>query len=434
MTIVLPTFVTGQPFSASQMNQLSETLRAIKAVADRPRVPFTETLAPNTGYIQHAYDTLQYQISGSLTVTYNGNSLGSLSGSGTVSLASLGLTVGAIYIVTITGSGTLQYLSEVYQPTYSAPPTFANGTTLTATNLNALVDRTDTLINLAQTAPGAFPYIYKNQSSWNRGDSEIIVYRGWMRYTADLIECRFFHSAQASATDRQKSRIKLIINGTEEFSRQRGGAVPSGWTVELTAGDGTVSGSNVRGEFVTAVEDIFLYSLTLGNIYLFEIRQDGTGTNHGMDLKSEIFWLGASAPPSGATAPFWADPPTWAEDGTNISAARLNLYRDAINYLFPGSGTETSPVYYDNYVQFATPETKRFMRHFKKYAALVYDGEGTVQAYLNLRGSKGNSYGLTTKDGVAWTDLDKIPNFYYGDYYMIDDVIAAFEVDDVNQL
>lgn len=64
MAIVLPTFVNGQPFSASQMNVLSEVLRSVKAIADKPRHPFREAGAGATGYIQHQQDTLEYRISG----------------------------------------------------------------------------------------------------------------------------------------------------------------------------------------------------------------------------------------------------------------------------------------------------------------------------------------------------------------------------------
>jgi len=427
---VMPTFSTGQPFSASLMNDLSQWLRTLKAIADMERVPFQYATGGDTGYIQHAYDDLDWDIAtAAVTISYGGQSLGSLGpGTGTFDLSTLGTppTVGQVYTLTTSGSGTIRYLSERYDPTYTAMSAFVDTNTLTAAELNAISDRTDELINLANANPASFGYHINSITSWDRDDdSEETIWQGMFRYTGDNAVFRFEHDAQSSSSS-AKSKMSVYVNGTRLVARSVGDATPSGWTISAQHPSPTVSGKHRLGENVTGTADLSGLSLTVGNTYGMSFRQKGVGTSKSMALKSRVKYFATSA--SGAS---WSDLPTWAHGGQNVSAARMNLYRTAIMGLYPGSGGVTAPIYYDNLAQFyLTNQTRRQMKRTQKYLVYIWDGSGRPELDFNGTG-KALRAGVQT---AQWVDLDRIDGLRYGDHLAIDDIVYAQLTDDVSQL
>lgn len=431
MTVIMPTFIVGQPFSASQMNDLSRYLRTVKAISDSIRVPFRQIAVGGTGYIQHAYNRLDYQISGgTATITIGSNVMTGLTGSGTETMT--GLTAGQVYAVTTSGTGTIEYLAERLVPSYTTPPTFVDSTILTAANLNNLADSTDDLINLANANPQAsFAYVRNDDTSWNREDDTIIsIWTGWLRYTGDDADFRISHDAQSVLTSSMKSVFELYVNGTRIVRRLVNDPVPSGWTITSYGGGAHHPGGQRSGEHVTGTADLSSLSLTVGNIYKWEIKQEGTGTSKSMDLQMRVYWLGQAR--SGAS---WTDLPSWSEGGVNISAARLNLYRDAINDLHPSAASPSSPMYFDEVVNFVHgASSKRFLMRRSKYLVYRWSGSGRPEIFISPLGLEaGERRGLRAETGTQWVDLDQI-GMRYGDRYYTDDIDVAFEVDDVSQL
>jgi hypothetical protein len=151
-----------------------------------------------------------------------------------------------------------------------------------------------------------------------------------------------------------------------------------------------------------------------------------------MDLTQNIFLISTTA--SGAT---WSNLPQWVHEGTNVSAARMNLYSTAIDRLFPGSGSETSPVYYDNPAQFPWDnQTKRFMRKSKKFLIYRWSTEANSKPEIFTQlynGFKGQPHALKAESGTLWVDLDKI-GLGYGELFAVDDVGYAVMTGDVSQL
>jgi hypothetical protein len=437
MGTILPTFVAGQPLSAAQLNLLSGTLTAIKAVADQDIMPFREWANDTrTGYIQHQYNTLHYQTAGAgVVVTYNGTALNGgspLVGTGTVDLTSLSLTVGQVYPVIAASSASadkLQWLAERTTPSYTTTPTFSDGVAFTAADLNNLVDNTDLLINLANRPPGIHVYTKYREDGWNRNDdSERTIYTGWFRYTGDNFKFRFYHKAK-SKKGQEGNRVpvtRIEVNGTQIYQRRWGDPTEA---QIVTQNDPQ---SRQRAEYVFGTVDISGLSLTAGTLYKVEFFLKGAGTERNMDLTQNIFFISTTA--SGAT---WSNLPQWAHEGTNVSAARMNLYSTAIDRLFPGSGSETSPVYYDNPAQFPWDnQTKRFMRKSKKFLIYRWSTEANSKPEIFTQlynGFKGQPHALKAESGTLWVDLDKI-GLGYGALFAVDDVGYAVMTGDVSQL
>ncbi|MEE8306119.1 MAG: hypothetical protein V3R81_02580 [Gammaproteobacteria bacterium] len=435
----MPTFTSGEPFSASKMNDVSRTLRTLKAVADMERVPFREVDGAATGYIQHAFDTLDYTITGgTFTVTYAGQSIGNITGDANFDLSTLGTppTVGQVYAVVLTvfsGSPVLRYMAERFEPAYVAPPTFTNGVTLTAANLNSVADRTDTLINLGNANPASMIFTTNDNTSWNREDDTIFtVWRGWLRHTGDDVVFRVSHDAESVLTPTMTSVFELYVNGTRAVRRLVNDPIPSGWDITSYGGGAHNPGGNRSGEHIRGTADLSSLGLTLGTVYLWEVKQEGTGTSKTMDLHMRLNYIATSA--SGAS---WSDLPTWAHAGQNVSAARLTLYSTAINRLYPGSGSEVSPLYYDNQAQFVfDSDDKRYMRKTQKF--LIYRWTGTTtsrpEITSNPIGSIGIKHALRAETGNQWADLDRVQGLGYGDFFFLDDCDYAQQTDDVSLL
>jgi hypothetical protein len=388
-----------------------------------------------TGYIQHQYTDLEVQTSGAITVSYNGNNLGSVSGLQSLGLGGLGLVVGKVYPITLTGSGnSIQWFSERYRPAYVAPPTYADGTVFTEVELSQTGDAINKLINYSNFPFPLFHQVEKKESYWRKDvDSPLTVFTGYGRVTGDEIEFRYKHTATAlggsAGTNSHKSRIEIKINGQRAWRHAFGQDGGPNVTADLQY-EGGQHARRRKITWVNGFADISSLGLSLGTIYKWEVILDGTGTSKGMDLTAQVYWL-ASRPASGAA---WSALPLWPEGGNNISATNMALYKTAIERLTPNSGAAVSPLYYDNFAQFTAGQTHRWGYKYKKYIVYVWDGKGTPTVVIAPDSGLGLKGDLAAITGARVADLDRLPGLFYGDLIHVDDVYFAVLTDDVSQL
>lgn len=442
--LVLPTWRDGDPFSATYANQVSKTLRAVKAVADSTRNPSKELeLTDNeivTGVIQHSYNTLQYTLnnSGTTTITVNGNTLSpaiTASGvtSGSYDLTSLSLIEGNFYPVTVisTSSNTVvRLLYEELTETYSAPPDFSTVAAVdVAANLNQMTDLIRDLVNLAQSPPTTLKRGRSSQSFFQREtDTALVTFAGWLKHIHETMTFRFYHTANAGGTASQKSSMLFRVNGTLVFNHQSGNPSTATKTVQRITGTPTGPGQNAKAERVYGTADLSSLGLTVGTFYRWEVTQKAAGTDQGVDLSAQLEWLGEVNQSTSS----WVNPPKWSHSGQNVNANRLNTWSNDIDLLYPGSGSEESPMYYENHVQWYTPgETTVYLEKRKKYLVYESDGTGTPQIFY---GAGSTPFQLKAATGYQWTDLDSVPGLFYGNRFKVDDVKFAIQTEDVSGL
>ena len=433
---IFPEFKNGWPFYASQVDVLSEYLTDLKAIADRPRPVTSQHDIPAaglTGYIQHQYTTLEVQTGDSCTIYYDNNNLGSANGSATFSLSGLGLVVGQVYQVRVEGAGnTIQYFAERYTPSFPTLPTFVNGGPVVSTvELGQLTAAASELINFSNYPYSMFHQIDNDNVHWEKDeDSEFTVYTGYSRHVGNTVHLRLKHRAVAlsggpNGTSSHRSKIVLKIDGQTAWGQVMGNDTVSTLTANLSHEGG--NSRHYKTERIEGYIDISSLSLTLGEIYKWEITQKGTGTSKAMDLSTEIYFLANSA--SGA----WSDLPLWEEGEKNITAERLNLYKTAITALHPDSGSPSAPMYYDNHAQWATGRSHRWGHKTKKYLLYVWDGDGTAAIVAAPGSGLGVKSNLRNESGVRAADLDRIRDMYYGDMLHVDDTYCAILTDDISQ-
>jgi len=488
---LLPTFSDGDPVSAANLNVLSRALLTAKGVADRPRTPFRALTNDQvyTGYIYHQYNTLSYRnnSAGSITVNYGGTDLGSMlpgNNSYDLSVISPALTAGVVYQVTVTisGGGQCHWLAETYSPTMQQNPVLTEPTAwatstgyvygnivthnssyyscstdhtsaaatepgagvswatvwdaggLPAANINRWADNLDEMVSLGQTQVGIFERAEVDQGGHRRNDPSITMYTGYRQHIANRAHVQGYHAATSYRTNSQKSSFTLQINGVDAFRHVALSDTATGYNnaalpnVAITTGRrGVGGGRNQNYAEINGYFDLSGLGLTLGQFYKWELFLGGGGTSKSMDVHGRIEWLAAGADESEA----WANPIKWERHGQNLSAANMNLYTTGIERLFPGSGAENMPLYYENPVQFIWPGgTLRTITHSKKFLVYVPDGEGTPEVFV----AGVQPYSLKTAAGVQFFDLDKIPYMNYGTRYAVDDVNFALEVDSVSEL
>lgn len=442
MGVILPDFVDG-PISATQLRVISDTIGACKSVADRPRPMSIEATvaagATLTGRMIHYYDTLAWSLTpyAGVTLRVNGTTVTLTGDTGTASLTALGLTVGESYPVTITAGGstvTVRYVEEYHSETYGSGPTaFTSGDSAATivSNLNEIVDYTDQLVNLAQTPVMAFCPYSGGASGWDRENESIFsIHSWWFRYTHDVLAFKYYHSVQSHDTESARSRITIEVNSTVVAKLRMGTNTYTGVTattenIPYNAGNGAWG----MAENVTGIVDISGLSLSVGTWYKVEIKQEGTGTDHNMDLVCRVSWL-SNIP----DAPSWTTQPIFEHgDQNNIDynfETYFNLWRTGINYLHPGAASPSSPLYFDNPVQWDYGPTKRHQDRRKPYLVYAPDSDGgTPQIFAT-----GVTHSLKGGSGVKTISLEDVDGLFDGDRFYVDDVVFAQQVDDISEI
>lgn len=434
--VITPAFASGELLSASKLTRYNQLLLACKAVADRPRAVAVEVVPGNgnttTGYLYHQYDSLVYYVEDytNATLTVNGTGVSLTGVSGTADISGLSLTVGQVYTVTLAAASAdvkARYIYETHTETYGTGPVSFTGNTAAqvTTNLGIVRNYVDDLINLANVPPTAFVEVSHDEGGWDRvNESEFTVLTGWLRHQADTLQFKYWHQVVSGGTSSAKSKITISINGSEAIALRIGDSTYTGATVTLYPTSASVShGQWGRAETVVGTVDISGLSLTVGTWYKYEIKQKGTGTDKNMDLTFRAEWLAEAS-----NSPTWASLQTWVPGAKTASDTNLNKFVTAINYLHPGAASPTSPIYYDNLVQWYLDDDWH-MNRTGKY--LIYRPSGTGKPNVTYGG---NSFSLVNGTGNLVYDLDKIPNLFDGMRFAIDDCAFGKVVSDAENV
>jgi len=449
MPSILPSFSASMPFSATMANSISRHTRALKGAADaaRPASKIIVLDEDKTGWVVHGYDTLRYSVThdGSQTTTlkYGGASVVVITGAGAVtgsfSMESASITEGAVYSLTATpgdaeADNTINYVYEELVETYgSGACSFVDAMAASdvATVMNSVVDQTDNLINMANAPAGAIREVEAMERYWKREeDSELVRWTGWLRHIHNRGDLKFRHSIiRGGGLGNTHSKVDLYINGGLVVSHATGNrAVVSPVTSKaVRAVKGTHgTGQSVRAEEVAMSVDISGLGLTTGSWYKWEIRQHGSGTDHGVDFWIRLLWAGESA-----CDPSRTEPPVWVYGASNITASRLNDYDKCIDELHQSASAPVTPIYYDNLFQWVDDFDDLYMNRRKKYLVYrKYTDRGRPE--LTYAGGR---IAIKNEDNTnMWTDLDKIHGLSYGMRFWVDDVDYAFQVGDVSEI
>ena len=139
----LPNFNAQQRISAE--GHLNAIQRYITLLHDDVAGVSVPGMSSAESYIRHVWDTLAYSItrnSGTITIKYDSTTIATFTTgtnlSGTIPLSSYGFTVNQFYKITVTGNATVLYLREQNTASYPTLASFANNTTPTAAQWQAL--------------------------------------------------------------------------------------------------------------------------------------------------------------------------------------------------------------------------------------------------------------------------------------------------------
>ena len=435
---ILPSFATGEPLSATKLNALTDALAYVDGVSRSARNPVRcdldidagETI---TGYILHQYNTLYYSVVdyAHLTLTVNGVGVTLTGNTGSATLT--GLTAGNVYMVTLKSSANnagVNYIYEGLTETYGDGPTTFTGASAAqvVTGLNLVRDYTDDLLNLAQCPPTVFQRANAHRDSWDRDeDNAVVVWDGWLRHIHNSAEYRFIHAVIGGVGGNEKVSTALLINGTTVLTRKNGYPADAGQTV-ITRHYDAGHGQDSRCEEVYGTLDISGLGLTVGTWYRWTLRISGAGTSKPMGLDGTAIWLAETGGTPTSATPTAGYERFWVDGAKTATEANLNTFVTSINALHPGAASPTSPMYYDNPVQWQF-DTTWYTNRRSKYLAYRWRGNGTPE--ISVREAK---YAMPAKTGNQYADIDKVPNLFYGQRFGVDDCYFVGGTDDISTL
>lgn len=436
--MILPDFLTGEPLSATKLNALTDALSYVNGVSRCARNPVRSVIDMEdgdviTGYICHQYNTLVWSVTDyeNLSLTVNGATITLTGNTGAATLS--GLTVGNVYTVTLTANSDeagVNYIYESLTETYGAGPTTFTGATAAqvVTYLNQARDYTDDLLNLAQCPPTVFQRASAKADAWDREeDGTITVWDGYLRHIHNEVEYKFIHAAIGRVGGTFNAVTRIFVGGTKILSRKTRDAAAANQTVTPRGYD-VGHGQDARCEEVYGTVDISGLGLTVGTWYRWTVTIGGANTSASMGLWAETRWLAETGGTPTVSTPTAGYDRFWEQGEKTGTAANLNTLVTAINDLHPGAASPSSPMYYDNPVQWAI-NTTWYMNRRSKYLLYRWDGTGTPEISAKEAG-----YSMPTKAGNQYTDIDKVPNLFYGQRFEIDDCDFVGGFDDISAL
>lgn len=306
----------------------------------------------------------------------------------------LTLTANTVYQIRVwgenrgaTATGEIHWLGLEYDPTYTAPPTFTNGSTYTIANSDDIRDGIIEIQDIVEMPVTGFGM--EESEADHSNDDEQTRWIGSIIYTHDTL---FYRMVIDSSTG-GNLRWHIYVNGTEAATDTTDG------TIEDTA-------------------DLSSLSLTAGTRYKVEItiNRVGTGSTVNLDLDVEMIGLESTDNPPTVTI--------WSHGDQTVGATGLNKYATLINDIHPGASSPDMPFYWRQPVV-RVPSTNKFrIRKLRRYLRYRWDGN---QAPELTYGS--NTTTLTSATGNQRYDLKQESSLSRGQWYEVDDVDYCQETD-----
>lgn len=436
-----PSFAAGQVLSAGgHLNALARSVQTLHDDLVGCQLPFNgytvnraDAVVPTrswAGYIRHKQNTLAYNIvvtSGTVTLTYNGVTLATLTAGSydtTADLTPLGLSVDTFYPVVVSGGSspvfTVNHIYETYTPTYPALIDFDEEVTPTAAQWQALSDTATALAGVL-SHPYAPMKVWPmwgheegNNKTWN-------VYYGTFWHQCQYLAYEAYGVIPGNADNGQRwSRMQIYANGVEILrlawtwtGTGYGTAAAPAATVTMH-GTGTLSG----------LIDLTPFSLTAGApVTIRAVHSDShTYEWYPTSQLKKLHEVSAAVP----TLAGWTALPTWAHGdyvhggATGVDAIRANLalLKTLAAYVNPAAR---------DWAMSAATETAYAGK--RRWRWLHYRNDaGAAPKIAYTVGTEEKSVGLPDAS-AQWLayDMEQAANLYPGTEYRLSGVSCALE-------
>lgn len=436
-----PTFTDGQILSAAlhlnalqrfvqeQHDELLSVQMPVTGIADADRVW--------TGAIRHKVNSLDYVVKVTttrqhLTLAVNGGTAATLSGvglkTGTIDLTGLGLAADAFYLVTVTADHDyfeVHLVRERSAASYPALASFADGTTPTAAQWQALSTYADT----AQATLGGPSAV----GSWDARSHTPVseyIWAGTLNHRCRYLAFGFLLRAPYNPAD--DGGLPYIdgyigVNGTGVVRRRCGRNEPSpsaSYDFDQTA-DGE--------KLWTGLVDLETYpapggaGLAIGEDYLLTFGAYDS-TTYDLFTLGRLQYLYETPDPAGEALAGWTAWETWSQGdyvagSSNSGTPNRKITAIRNNLLALGAA---APTYYN-------PAARQMDEYnlfgCRKRRFLHYRSSGQTAITWTARGKEQQS-GLP--EAIDWwltLDLDSLDGLYRGVGYRMEGVLYAIEDD-----
>lgn len=436
-----PTFTSGQIISAAlhlnalqryvqeQHDELLGVQMPVTGIADADRVW--------TGAIRHKVNSLDYKLRVTttrqhLTLAVNGGTVATLSGvgvkTGTINLASLGLTVDAFYLVTVTADHDYFEVHLVRERAAASYPTlasFASGTTPTAAQWQELSTYADA-VQAALGGPSAV-------GSWDaRGHVPEwqYIWAGTLNHRCRYLAFGFYLRAPYNPAD--DGGLPYIdgfigVNGTAVARRRVGRNEPSpSASYDFDQDPGTE-------KLWTGLIDLETYpapggaGLALGQDYLLTFGAYDSTTYDFYPL-GRLQYLYETPDPVGETAAGWVSWDTWSQGdyvagSSNTAAPNRKITTIRSNLLLLGAAAP-------NYLNPAARQVDEYnLFGCRKRRFLHYRSSGQSTITWTARGKEQQSSLPEAIDRWLALDLESVDGLYRGVRYRLEGILYAIEDD-----
>jgi len=446
-----PTFSSGQVISAAgHLNALRRAIQYLFGLYQAPVMPFSGAYRTGVGsrwdgYIRHKTNTFRYSLrfsaaaghSSTVTITYGGNTIFSQTLNdgaeqtfgGTVDLSSLGLTVGQFYAVAVELTGTqglppnwpylqVNYLGEVYTPSYPTLAAFNDGDTPSASEWQALSDYAEELYMVLShpRAPFwdtwskiAYPY---NGNAWigflHRHDYVLAQMRLRKRYKA--------HGSEAGV------KYDFYLNGTTTSIYTIEAGNPPPFVNRTPENRNDFEHQDQYMPYLVQI-DMSGRGLSVGDLYTLYIQLD-QGEDPMEKLGKGVIDFAYEVPDVTAAPSGWIDLPEWQHGDYVYGSSTTKRIQD-IKADLEWLGARAT---YENLAvkSAVAPRGYRFVR---LHRWLHYLPEGDDEPQLGFYRDRWREVSLPSEGGSTWMayDLDSAEGLFPGTRYRLIGATCALE-------
>ncbi|HNU04156.1 MAG TPA: hypothetical protein PKL67_08375 [Anaerolineae bacterium] len=436
-----PTFNDGQVLSAAlHLNALQRNVQELHDEMLGVQMPVTGLADMDrvwTGAIRHKVDTLEYKVKVTtarqhLTLAVNGGTVATLSGvgvkTGTVNLASHGIALDAFYLVTVTADYDyfeVHLIRERKAASYPTLASFANGTTPTAAQWQALSTHADT-VRATIGGPSAV-------GSWDARSNVPVseyIWAGTMTHRSRYLAFGFYMSAPYNpADDGGPPYIDgfIGVNGTGVVRRRNGrheSSPSASYDFDQTPD---------REKLWTGVVDLETYpapggaGLAVGADYLLTFGAYDS-TTYDLFPLGQLQYLYETPNPAGATLAGWTAWETWTQGdyvygNSNPAPANRKITTIRSNLALLAAA---APTYFNPASRLVSAYN---LFGCRKRRFLHYRSSGATTITWRARGQEQQSGLPLAVDRWLALDLDSLDGLYQGTAYRLEGVNYAIEDD-----
>lgn len=396
----LPTFNAGQVLSASV--HLGALQRFLTLAHDDVAGVSTPALGSKTDVIRHQWNLLEYSLTrnaGTITIKYNSTTVKTITSggaqTGTADLSSFAFAVDAFYDLTVTGDCTVFWLREKQTTSYPALASFANDSTPTAEQWQALAEYADLIGASLDVPQPTSTRLYHNDSS-SLYAYHALIHRGrWLKLN-------FRATPPHTCQDPRFIRVEILAGATHVFDQN--------YTADTT---------------ISTDIDLSAAGITLGQSYILTliVSQTASCENDG------TFWLYAmyEYPDASDGVAGWVtfkewthDNWVWGSDNPVHNAKKIQTIKANLQTL-AAAIAEVAYATPERVYQFLFGVRRRRFLHYK-----TYTGESCTINWM-YRGEAQQATLPESSTTYMAADLDSLEGLFPGTAYWIGGTKYALE-------